>query len=369
MKNNEVKSQALSSMGYFFLQMIFGMENHSESVLEELTWVVDEMASDDTDADLLSAIKQEFLEGTYAIGYEINCEKIKNNLSRFYDCTDKELECILTKLYRMLFGNTPLIVLIGRSGVGKTSVAEYLCHEYGWTQVESYTTRPKRTENEKGHLFISESEFNDIPGEDLVAYMEYRGFRYGATKTQLNRANLYVVDPGGYEMLKKVYHDRAMFSIKLTASRDVLEDRMRKRGNSEEEIADRLQKDDKIFNSFEADTEINTDNLTISEVGERIKNMIENGQELNDLLDSGEIQREGQYINVYVLNINWDLWPTEDLNTDLPDEVTISDHFLLVNYKKCDGSIDKEMLSEDVAEYLEDKYEYCVNEFDLDIMY
>ena len=51
----------------------------------------------------------------------------------------------------------PLVIIIGRSGAGKTSVANAMRDAYGWTQIESYTTRPRRSEDETGHHFITEA--------------------------------------------------------------------------------------------------------------------------------------------------------------------------------------------------------------------
>lgn len=57
----------------------------------------------------------------------------------------------------------PLVIIMGRSGAGKTSVANAMRDAYGWTQIESYTTRPRRSEDETGHHFITEAEFDQIP--------------------------------------------------------------------------------------------------------------------------------------------------------------------------------------------------------------
>jgi hypothetical protein len=45
----------------------------------------------------------------------------------------------------------PLILLCGKSGSGKTTVADLLQSKYGLKQLESYTTRPQRKADERGH--------------------------------------------------------------------------------------------------------------------------------------------------------------------------------------------------------------------------
>lgn len=172
----------------------------------------------------------------------------------------------------------PLLILIGRSGTGKTTAAERLKNKTGirdWREVHSYTTRPERCWHEWGHRFVTEEEFNKIPTNEIVAYMEYRGYCYCATRSQLNESDIYVVDPGGYEMLKSQYHDRKMLVIELTASRDILKERMLKRGNDKEEVEDRLTKDDVLFSDVHADLSINTDNLKPGMVADKIKEFLD----------------------------------------------------------------------------------------------
>ena len=55
-----------------------------------------------------------------------------------------------------------IICIVGRSGSGKTTAAEYLEELYGLKSIQSYTTRPKRKPNETGHTFVTEDEFDKI---------------------------------------------------------------------------------------------------------------------------------------------------------------------------------------------------------------
>ena len=52
-----------------------------------------------------------------------------------------------------------IYLIVGKSGSGKTTLVNEL-RKYGYTSVESYTTRPKRFKNETGHTFITEEEFD-----------------------------------------------------------------------------------------------------------------------------------------------------------------------------------------------------------------
>lgn len=95
--------------------------------------------------------------------------------------------------------------IVGKSGVGKSYIADKLTKEYSFVQVDSYTTRPRRDNECSGHIFITEEEANNWPKEDIVAYGLYGGYQYFATKEQINNSDIYVVDKQGLEGLRKNY--------------------------------------------------------------------------------------------------------------------------------------------------------------------
>lgn len=366
-KNETARQKAMSSMAYFFLRMAFGKEKYPESMMEELEWVVNELMEEHPDPDLLAAVKEEFLSGDYlAKRGAYPYFTLQENLLTYYGYDFEETEGLKRTLCDMRFSPDPLIILIGRSGAGKTSVAEYLHKKYGWLQVESYTTRPKRSADEIGHRFVTEAEFDEIPKDEIKGYMEYRGYRYGATKEQLDEANMYVVDPGGYETLKQQYQDRPLYAIKLTASRYVLKERMEARGTSEKEIDDRLWKDEELFRDFQVDAEINTDHLAISEVGQFIVKLF------HDACDSCQKAQAPEYLTVHITNIKWDTSDddadgeddTEDLR--LPEEIIVSDYFRIADYKTKDG-IDTETLADGIADWLSDEYGFLHGGFSAEI--
>ena len=99
-----------------------------------------------------------------------------------------------------------IALFIGPSGSGKTTVAEYLVKHYGFTQIESYTTRPPRFDGEVGHIFVSNEEFDQL--KDFVAYTEFDGNRYAATAEQVESNDIYVVDVAGAEYFKEKYKGR-----------------------------------------------------------------------------------------------------------------------------------------------------------------
>ena len=141
--------------------------------------------------------------------------------------------------------NKPLYLFVGRSASGKTSIASLLEEKCGMSQVQSYTTRPRRYYGEVGHVFISESQFNKL--KNIVAYTEYNSFHYCATKEQIDCADIYVVDVPGVETLMKKYDsNRPIVIMYFDASVRTRIDRMFERGDHDTAIIARLYVDEEF---------------------------------------------------------------------------------------------------------------------------
>lgn len=139
--------------------------------------------------------------------------------------------------------NNPLLLFVGPSGCGKTTVANELECTKTYKTIQSYTTRAKRYEDEVGHIFISEDEFDNL--NDIVAYTQYNGFRYCTTKEQLDEATTYVVDLPGVETLLQNYETTRqiiVFYFDTTVTTRI--NRMVDRGDSDAAIVSRLHNDE-----------------------------------------------------------------------------------------------------------------------------
>lgn len=101
--------------------------------------------------------------------------------------------------------NDFIVLLVGKSGVGKTTIANELKNLYHWNSVQSYTDRPKRYDGEEGHTFLSKEEFDKILWTDMVAYTNFDGHRYCATKKQVDESQIYIIDPAGIKFFKNHY--------------------------------------------------------------------------------------------------------------------------------------------------------------------
>lgn len=150
--------------------------------------------------------------------------------------------------------NKPLFLFVGRSASGKTTIANVLSDKYGYKQVESYTTRAPRYENEPGHIFVSEDEFKNL-GE-LAAYTFYNNHHYGTTFEQLDESNIYVVDVPGVESLLEKYKNNSrqicIIYFRSTVYTRIM--RMIERNDSDMSIISRLLQDEKYdwFNKLDS---------------------------------------------------------------------------------------------------------------------
>lgn len=187
--------------------------------------------------------------------------------------------------------DTMIVNLVGASGSGKTSVAKYLEGEYGYNVIQSYTTRPKRGDQEYGHTFLNALEWNlersfmeyECPERDnwmtreyfdeldVIAYFNsYKsGNEYFATHQQveLGKVNLYIVDPEGAKQVYDYYRgsDMTVITIYIQADEETRAERLVEREldgyvfnpKDNPQVYERIRPDRKIFELIKCDFAIN----------------------------------------------------------------------------------------------------------------
>ncbi len=116
-----------------------------------------------------------------------------------------------------------IIVLLGASGSGKSTIEHELASHHGFSKIISYTTRQKRNneKNGKDYWFVDNSTFHEILDRDLFAeHDEYSQDRlYGTLKSDYIDGNKVVVlTPNGLRQLKKNCPNEEIFTVLVESS-------------------------------------------------------------------------------------------------------------------------------------------------------
>ena len=140
-----------------------------------------------------------------------------------------------------------IYLIIGKSGVGKTSVIHELCKRYNLSEVISYTTRKRRLNEGNTHIFIDKRTFESMK-DNLVAFTEFDDNFYGVDAQSIEDNDLYAIDLQGINFFKKNYKGNKPFKVILIdAPESVCHMRMIERGDSHIAIAKRLANDKEAF--------------------------------------------------------------------------------------------------------------------------
>lgn len=131
--------------------------------------------------------------------------------------------------------NNKIVLLVGRSGSGKTTVANILRDRYGRSILQSYTTRLPRFEGEDGHIFVTFEDWEKVfRSHDIVAYTEFDGNYYWATTAQVEENDIYIIDPDGVNYVQAHYHGKKqIYVIWLDCSPYIALRRMNKEGRKD----------------------------------------------------------------------------------------------------------------------------------------
>ncbi|KKM94654.1 hypothetical protein LCGC14_1196260 [marine sediment metagenome] len=153
--------------------------------------------------------------------------------------------------------NKTIILVMGKSGCGKSTLEENLI-EYSpkkFKKVISSTTRPKRPKEKHGqdYYFLSDEEYDTT---DFIQTTEFADYRYGSSVTEYQTEHkcpiLCITGSSARiftDTLNNRYPDWNIFNIYFNISDERLMANMRKRGDTEEMIAKRIEQDtlDKQF--------------------------------------------------------------------------------------------------------------------------
>ena len=89
------------------------------------------------------------------------------------------------------------IVLVGRSGSGKSAIAGILTSRYNMPRIKTCTTRKRRSPDDF-YEFLSIEEFTKRENAgDIILADAYAGNLYGTPVENLKAGGLIILEPGG----------------------------------------------------------------------------------------------------------------------------------------------------------------------------
>lgn len=110
-----------------------------------------------------------------------------------------------------------IFCIVGRTCSGKDTIATKMintCPDM-FSKVVSYTTRPIRENETDGveHYFVDKETFDKIrESEFVIAYTKIGEYEYMATSSELDKHNIYIIDPNGLDTLRATL-DEAKYHI------------------------------------------------------------------------------------------------------------------------------------------------------------
>ena len=175
-----------------------------------------------------------------------------------------------------------MIVLVGESASGKSSIEKYLVDNYGYNKIVSYTTRQPRENEINGidYHFISVEQFKSLKKQDFFAETAiYNGWYYGVAKKDCTDDKVAVLTPHGLRQVSKI-KDINVISFYINVSRRDRLIKILQRGDDIEESYRRNLSDVGMFDGIcdEVDYVINNVgyNKSIKEMAKEVLDCINN---------------------------------------------------------------------------------------------
>lgn len=178
----------------------------------------------------------------------------------------------------------PIFILVGPSGVGKSTAQEELLTrgEFGLMRAITTTTRKARPGEIEGEdfFFVTPEEFNEMVQKDeFVEWVETFGNCYGTTRKELDGKLaqgpvLMITDMRGAQSIKKQYEDTHI--IFLDAPREDLVRRISERpGTSPDDLERRLKRmDEEKAGASQADILLHNPDGKFAETLENVRRFI-----------------------------------------------------------------------------------------------
>jgi guanylate kinase len=148
-----------------------------------------------------------------------------------------------------------VMLFVGRTGSGKSSLIKKLCEKTGLRELASYTTRAKRSEADNDHIFVTAEQYLQAKENGEIAIDgEIAGNYYYATIEQLYNTDLYTINPEALDRLLALNLPDIRFVVVYISCPDkIREQRIIKRGDDKHKYRTRDFAERSEFRKFVAD--------------------------------------------------------------------------------------------------------------------
>lgn len=152
-----------------------------------------------------------------------------------------------------------ILLVVGKTGSGKSSLIKKLCERTGLKALCSYTTRPKRSEADNDHIFIGVEEYLRAKENNEIAIdTEIAGNYYYSTIEQLYEADLYTINPEAFDRLLSMELPNIKFIVVYISCPDnIREERVMARGDDKHKYRVRDFSERSEFRKFVAEEKWN----------------------------------------------------------------------------------------------------------------
>lgn len=148
-----------------------------------------------------------------------------------------------------------MLILIGESCCGKTSIQEVLESEYGMNRLITYTTREPRKGEKNGvsYNFISQSDFDKM-SDEFIESTSYRDCSYGSfikEDEDIDRVVAVLTPEGAYQYIER--YPGEVYVAHITTDKETRAMILLKRGVSYLDMIKQIDKDSQLFSVSELD--------------------------------------------------------------------------------------------------------------------
>lgn len=173
-----------------------------------------------------------------------------------------------------------MIILVGESASGKSSIEKYLVDNYGYKKIVSYTTRQPREGEIDGvdYHFIGVEQFQSLKEQSFFAETAvYNNWYYGVAKEDCTDDKVAVLTPHGLRQVSKI-KDINIVSFYINVPRRDRLIKILQRGDNIEESYRRNLSDVGMFDGIEDEVDFTIHNdgyqKSIKEMSEEVLHRI-----------------------------------------------------------------------------------------------